>query len=249
MWCWVASRCSVSVLVGIWKLTWTISLISSGFYGSTFRACGQPVWSLLWADAIEFACATALQYFFIGYVNTISDFQIQWMHVCWKVLSFLLILAEAFSKVSPMFIAIGITMEVKSHSLILREMDGDDQSLLILWKMPASFQTWHFLLKCSYCILHNCILIKDIWNIWLTVCCVAECFTVIFQCGHELLNIRNLKGYLTMDECGWSLTHVPCNHFFIVYKMHVILLPHTCGVEWHRLHGHKKMCCTRMVCL
>ncbi len=109
---------------------------------------------------MESACATALQYF-VGDVIIILDFQIQWMHLYLKVLSFLLILAEALSKVSPMYIAIGITMEVKDHnhngseSLILREMDGDDQSMLILWKMPASFQMWHFLLKRSYCILNK----------------------------------------------------------------------------------------------
>lgn len=52
---------------------------------------------------------------------------------------------------------------------------------------------------------------------------VAKYFTVIFQCGHKLLNIRDFKEYLTMDECGWSLTHVPCNHFFILYQIHLIL--------------------------
>jgi len=103
---------------------------------------------------MESACATALQYF-VGDVIMLLDFQIQWMHLYLKVLSFLLILAEALSKVSPMYIAIGITMKVKDHSLILREMDGDDQSMLILWKMPASFQMWHFLLKRSYCILNK----------------------------------------------------------------------------------------------
>lgn len=54
-----------------------ISLISSGFYGYRFRARGQPVWSLLWADDMEFACATALLFFFVGDVITILDFQIQ----------------------------------------------------------------------------------------------------------------------------------------------------------------------------
>lgn len=59
------------------ELGGTISLISSGFYGTIFRVCGQPVRSLLWADYMEFACATALQYFFVGYVIIILDFQIQ----------------------------------------------------------------------------------------------------------------------------------------------------------------------------